>query len=73
MSCILLLAYVIIHFQSLQSIAKDDEKHYQCQNIVLNNKSTQNWTIIFGIELVNLITVCIDGRDIVASADKGMT
>ena len=29
-------------------------------------------TIIFGIQLVNLITVCSDGRDIVECADKGM-
>ena len=27
-------------FDSLQSIATDDEKHYQCQNIVLNFKKT---------------------------------
>ena len=33
----------------------------------------QNWTIIFGIQLVNLITVCTDERDIVESADKGKT
>ena len=50
MSCILLLAYVSIHFQSLQSIITDDEKHYQCQNIVLNNKPRSlflefNWWI----------------------------
>ena len=36
--CVLLLAQVSIHFQSLQSIATDDEKHYQYQ-IVLNNKT----------------------------------
>ena len=47
-------------FNGLQSIATDDEKHYQCQNIVLNKK--KNWTIIFGIQLVNSITVCTDGR-----------
>ena len=35
----------------------------------LNNKTT---TIIFGIQLVNLITVCSDRRDIVECADKGM-
>ena len=46
-------------FHGLQSIATDDEKHYQCQNIVLNKK---NWTIIFGIQLVNSITVCTNGR-----------
>ena len=46
-------------FDGLQSIATDDEKHYQCQNIVVNKK---NWTIIFGIQLVNSITVCTDGR-----------
>ena len=28
--------------------------------------------IIFGIQLVNLITVCSDRRDIVECADKGM-
>ena len=27
---------------------------------------------IFGIQLVNSITVCTDGRDIVESAKKGM-
>ena len=32
----------------------------------------QNWTTIFGIQLVNSITVCTDGRDIVESADKGV-
>ena len=32
----------------------------------------QTWTTIFGIQLVNSITVCTDGRDIVESADKGM-
>ena len=26
-----------------------------------------------GIQLLNLITVCTDGRDIVESADEGMT
>ena len=35
----------------------------------LNNKTR---TIIFGIQLVNLITVCSDRRDIVECADKGM-
>ena len=54
-------------FDGLQSIATDDEKHYQCQNIVLNKK---NWTIIFGIQLVNSIIVFTDGGDIVESADK---
>ena len=47
-------------YDGLQSIATDDEKHYQCQNIVLSEK--KNWTIIFGIQLVNSITVCTDGR-----------
>ena len=47
-------------FDGLQSIVTDDEKHYQCQNIVVNKK--KNWTIIFGIQLVNSITVCTDGR-----------
>ena len=37
---------------------------------VLNNKTGP---LFFGIQLVNLITVCTDGRDIVESADKGMT
>ena len=64
MSCILLYAsdgwpkFQSI-FDGLQSIATDDEKHYQCQNIVLNKK---NWTIIFGIQSVNSITVCTNGR-----------
>ena len=63
-SCWLYASYGWPKFQSifhgLQSIATDDEKHYQCQNIVLKKK--KNWTIIFGIQSVNSITVCINGR-----------
>ena len=61
---LLYVLYLVVCFQSifdgLQSIATDDEKHYQCQNIVLNKK--KNWTIIFGIQSVNSITVCTNGR-----------
>ena len=42
---------------TFQSIATDDEKHYLCQNIVLNNKP--------GPLLLDSLTVCTDGRDIV--------
>ena len=34
---------------SLSSVAKDDRRHFQLVNIVLNNK---NWTIIFEIRLI---------------------
>ena len=55
----------------MQSIATDDDKHYQCRNIVLNNKTEP---LFFGIQLMDSITDSTDrdGRDIVESADKGM-
>ena len=57
-------------FNFLQSIATDDEKHCQCQNIVLNNKTGPlflefNWWI-------QSLFAPMGDRDIVESADKGM-
>ena len=57
-------------FNGLQSIATDDEKHYQCQTIVSNNKTGPlflefNWWI-------QSLFAPIGDRDIVESADKGM-
>ena len=57
-----------IQFQSLQSIATEDEKHYQCQNIVLTNKLDHYFWNSIGE-----FNHC-DGRDtvLVECADKDM-
>ena len=55
-----------IQFQSLQSIATDDKKHYQWQNIVLTNKLDHYFW-----NSVGEFNHC-DGRDTVESADKDM-
>ena len=58
-------------FHGLQSIATDDEKHYQCQNIVLNKKKTGPLFLEFSRWIQSLFAPMGD-RDIVESADKGM-
>ena len=58
-------------FDSLQSIATDDEKHYQCQNIVLNFKKTGPLFLEFNWWIQSLFAPMGD-RDIVESADKRM-
>ena len=76
MSCILLYAsdgwpkFQSI-FDGLQSIATDDEKHYQCQNIVLNKKKTGPLFSEFNWWIQSLFAPMED-RDIVESPDKGM-
>ena len=45
---------VSIHFQSLQSIATDDGKRYQCQNIVFFNNKGKELAKIVGYNEVSL-------------------
>ena len=58
-------------FDGLQSIATDDGKHYQCQNIVLNKKKTGPLVLEYNWWIQSLFAPMED-RDIVESPDKGM-
>ena len=48
---------VSIHFQSLQSIATDDGKRYQCQNILFFNNKGKDWQNLFAITRFRYIEV----------------
>ena len=77
-SCIVIwLLYVLylvgLRFSPFSILAIHCNRRRETLSVPKYSLKWQNWTIIFGIQLVNLITVCTDGRDIVESADKGMT
>ena len=76
--CMSWLLYVLVScwpkfqsiFNGLQSFATDDEKHYQCHNIVLNKKT---WPLFLEFNRwIQSLFAPMGDRDIVESADKGM-